>query len=60
MIHEAYMPVYRCDTGCMYFTFSIHNKVRTKHTIDPRSKMTFNSICKNPRGSFVRAVIITR
>ena len=44
----------------MYFTFSIHNKVRTKHTIDPRSKMTFNSICKNPRGSFVRAVIITR
>ena len=39
------------DTGCMYFTFSIHNKVRTKHTIVSRSKMTFNSICKNPRGN---------
>ena len=48
------------DTGCMYFTFSIHNKVHTKHTIVSRSKMTFNFICKNPRGNFVRADIRTR
>ena len=33
-------------------SFSPYNKVRIKHTIVSRSKMTFNSICKKPSWEF--------
>ena len=46
------LKVQNIDTGCMYFTFSIHNKVRTKHTIVSKIQDDFQLYMQKPSWEF--------